>query len=539
MESITVSSPSHFAHKLHFTALDLTFHFHPPFSPFFALDATVSEDEVVDRLEFAQEDGYDDYSDTEVADSSSTDRDKENHHPRPFTRHSGVLTAQASKHRRDNRSESHRYHSSNMANTRSNGKTTKKGSKKQQQAAKQSRHAAKAAAKRAAESSDSEDDTTELTTNNQTKKQTDDPELLRLKKELEEAMAENQTLASELQSVKKRKGRSGSRVAVTTEMTKKFTEVTKHVVWKVCKFLVNDDQVFRATKIAMENIPQLQKKMVVAEKEQVEKWVEAYSEAYGSVITAALNGHRSERQGGLRTAYLERAKDGKKLPNPSELLQIVKRKDIDPKEHPENWELFLWYWEVLLTKVVGSKRWGYSQKYYGRISDHAPPDKPNDPYISASDEAMVVLLWENCGQRFPYAAKCAAKGEKENKKDKLYQSKYTDASCGQDKWGGWNAEGRKRFRELCRGITKSKNKRADAIKELETAALQHFQEKYKLNTDKKKGRKGRTPKDFEEDEEAEVEFGDYNGGEGSDDDDTDVEEFDAKYPDPKPKKAKI
>ena len=414
--------------------------------------------------------------------------------------------------------------------------TTKRSAKKVKQAKKNARHAEKAALKKGDAGSDSD---TESTTTNTTitDDQKSNAELERLQKELEAMKAENQTLSTQLQTVKKRKHGSGSQIPVTKDMVKKFTAVTKDVVWKIVKFLKSSEQIFDATGVVMSNIPELQKYMLLDDEEMVKKWQGKYAEAYGDIITKALNSHRSDRQQGLRTAYIERSKLGKKLPTPAELLQIVKRKNIDPVKNPDNYDLFLWYWEVLLTKVAGGSRWGHSQKYYGRISDHAPPDDAKNPYITVGDEAMVVLMWENCGQRFPYAVKCLKEGTKENKDAPEYQSKYSDSTCGQDKFGGWNAAGRIRFKELKRGIAKSKKLRAEAIKEIETKALKDLQEKHKINLDKKSGRKGRTVKDYEENSDCEVEFGDYVGGD-SDAEDTDVEEFDGKFPAPPEKKAK-
>jgi hypothetical protein len=73
-------------------------------------------------------------------------------------------------------------------------------------------------------------------------------------------------------------------------------------------------------------------------------------------------------------------------------------------EVKQNQDWFKWYWLALLPKVCGNKHWGATIRQYGLISEHAPIENPKQKYVTSSDKALVMLLMENCGQRFPYLA---------------------------------------------------------------------------------------------------------------------------------------
>ena len=61
----------------------------------------------------------------------------------------------------------------------------------------------------------------------------------------------------------------------------------------------------------------------------------------------------------------------------------------------------MWNWDKLLPKVAGKANWSQSKRHCGAISSAVHPDDPTKKCITTSDEALVALLCENCGQRFP------------------------------------------------------------------------------------------------------------------------------------------
>ena len=219
------------------------------------------------------------------------------------------------------------------------------------------------------------------------------------------------------------------------------------------------------------------------------------------------------------------------MPHPNDLLKVILRKDlaypIKPKEPPEadfpgkpdkyaqaknlyeqkmqkylakrkevkkNRDYFKWYWTCLLPKVCGNKRWGVTIRNFGTISGHAPVDTPKKKYVTTSDEALVQVLFENCGQRFPYLAslerkKFTSEEKEEQRENSKYTSAYSSANVGQEKFGGWNAAGRKRFYDLCVHIRDVR--RNPETLALESEILEEIQAEAGL--DKKKDKKRKAP----------------------------------------------
>lgn len=141
-------------------------------------------------------------------------------------------------------------------------------------------------------------------------------------------------------------------------------------------------------------------------------------------------------------------------------------------KYEQNMDFFMWYWEELLPKVTGKFRWGHGIRYTGIISKHTHPDDPKTKYISASDEALVLLIYENCGQRFPYVAECHKNNVDVDQSDPKYQAKWSDSTQGQAKFGGWNFAGRERFGNIRRVLAKVR--RLPHVKAVEEDALERL-----------------------------------------------------------------
>jgi hypothetical protein len=86
---------------------------------------------------------------------------------------------------------------------------------------------------------------------------------------------------------------------------------------------------------------------------------------------------------------------------------------------------------------------------------------------------LIVVLFENCAQRFPYCAQCKTDGEEVDKKDPQYQSKYSDDSCGQDLEFGWTQA----LQPHPEG-SKNRKKRATEIKAIERRTLKDIRKKH-------------------------------------------------------------
>ena len=141
-------------------------------------------------------------------------------------------------------------------------------------------------------------------------------------------------------------------------------------------------------------------------------------------------------------------------------------------KYEENMDFFMWYWEELLPKVTGKFRWGHGIRLGGIISRHTHPDDPKNKCVSASDEALVLLIYENCGQRFPYVAECTENNVEVDQSNPLYQAKWSDSTQGQAKFGGWNFAGRERFCNIRRVLAKVR--RLPHVKAVEENALERL-----------------------------------------------------------------
>ena len=140
-------------------------------------------------------------------------------------------------------------------------------------------------------------------------------------------------------------------------------------------------------------------------------------------------------------------------------------------------------------------------------------------------------MYENCGQCFPYVAKCQEQGVKPKQDAPEYQSKWSDSHAGQCKWGGWDLAGRMRYIELQKKISKAKRK--EHVGGVEARALKSLRAKNNIGTKPAPKDKGRTLKDFEGKAEClasfGVESGDESETENGEEDDSDFEAFEETY----------
>ena len=349
---------------------------------------------------------------------------------------------------------------------------------------------------------------------------------------------ENKLQEAQIQAAKK-SGKSGKRgkyvakIPMNKELEKKITKLCGAqgpTLWRTTKFLNTEDDIYLATKTIMADLPEC-KKLLEGDPGTVEENILAFLDTYQGAITTGINEQRNNTQTGLKNAYIERYDNKEDMPHPNDLLKVILRKDlaypIKPKEPPEadfpgkpdkyaqaknlyeqkmqkylakrkevkkNRDYFKWYWTCLLPKVCGNKRWGVTIRNFGTISGHAPVDTPKKKYVTTSDEALVQVLFENCGQRFPYLAslerkKFTSEEKEEQRENSKYTSAYSSANVGQEKFGGWNALGRKRFYDLCVHIRDVR--RNPETLALESEILEEIQAEAGL--DKKKDKKRKAP----------------------------------------------
>ena len=320
-------------------------------------------------------------------------------------------------------------------------------------------------------------------------------------------------------------------------------ETTTKALFRHCKFLVNDEQLFEACEEVMLEIPDLKALASVEDEGQKKANINSFMATYGETICKGINTARTNVQAGLKKAYEARFGRDEVMPSPTQLATVIRRKDLevdpeDPSKNAQNRDFFMWYWEHLLPKVAGKDAWGHNIRCYGLISTHCPPDSPDTKYINNSDEALVLTLYENCGQRFPYTASCLKSGEKPDIFHPKYQSKWSDSRSGQSKWGGFDLAGRQRFKQLREKIAKAKKK--EHVKEVEQAVLDMIQEKHQIGKASAPKKNGPNPRDYEDNEDAIIDWR-YDSDaslESGEDDGDEIEEFEEVYKQP-PKKKRV
>ena len=273
-------------------------------------------------------------------------------------------------------------------------------------------------------------------------------------------------------------------------------------LWPICKFLASEQQLNEACEKLMGKMSEF--KTYLDDERTKEDYIMAFVAAYGETVCKALNNSRSDAQSGLKKEYERLVTNGEAVPTPAQLKTVILRKGInfdgeDPQKNAQERHWFLWYWQFLLPKVCGRARWGTSIRNFGTISGHAYPGSPKRKYVTPSDEALVLVLFENCGQRFPYTAECLKNGKKVDKKSERYQSKWTNAAAGQAKFGGWSFQGRVRFQEIQAKVKTARQKNRSV--ELEKWALVEIQRLNKIGIKRQKADSGPAGPDVAEMEE--------------------------------------
>jgi len=229
---------------------------------------------------------------------------------------------------------------------------------------------------------------------------------------------------------------------------------------------------------------------------------ETWKNNYASIIRIALNRQRNYVQQELREVMEDVFKKNQEAdyPNLEQMMNIIVRDKMDkdtPKAEREVYEkIFDNYWNVLIPKVAGHSYWGPSKRHHGLLSFHKedPDDQEAMPYVSASDEAFLAILWMNCYKKWAYKAQCARNNTEPNAEHADMQTPYTNAKGGQKRFGGWNADGIKMFDEIKARIDKNRSKQAKYITAVEKLALERIRKEEKVDekeanrkTKKKKG----------------------------------------------------
>ena len=146
-------------------------------------------------------------------------------------------------------------------------------------------------------------------------------------------------------------------------------------------------------------------------------------------------------------------KDGKgdTMPNVEEIQKIVFRDDMDDEADKDQkdrlCELFIEHWRTLMPKVAGHWAWAPNKQEYHLISfgTQDPEDLASDYLVSPSDEAFLVVLWENCHKKWAHLDECRKNKTQPDPEDTRLVTPYSSSKSGQKKFGGWREAGIQKY----------------------------------------------------------------------------------------------
>jgi hypothetical protein len=268
---------------------------------------------------------------------------------------------------------------------------------------------------------------------------------------------------------------------------------TKEDFFKIAKFIATDTQLENATGIVLDYLDL--KDFQDLEGKELERYRKVWIEAHKEIVRITMNEWRNYIQGELYKLFkLQNSKDGglDELPTADQILNIAKRSGMKKgadANYDRNMELLVGYWDLMIPKVAGHRDWSPGKRHHLLMSFARRNNNPHESlHVTPSDEAFLVVLWENCYNRWIYEdeksnwtdeqkaadAKAAAEAKAKGKAyvpDPRAVPPYTNPKGGVSKYGGWNKAGRKRYREVLDIIIESKKKSYLEAIEKEALAL--------------------------------------------------------------------
>jgi hypothetical protein len=250
---------------------------------------------------------------------------------------------------------------------------------------------------------------------------------------------------------------------VNDELLQQVTRLAKSKLWKNQKFIANEDQERSAAKFVL-NLLDL---------EEMKDPQEAASliQTYMRPIKKANFERKTYVANEMKKEFERLKKEKQKIPTVEDISKCLTR----TVESEEEYKVFMWYWDVLLSKMLGVKEWEDSVKYYTTISAAKSADNTDERMVSVSDEAMVLLLWDNHLERWESNWEFTHDPANAGKKVQRTNGKYSRNDSGQQKWGGWLPEGYIQFNKYF-GMVKEARKNKDSL-EVEQKCLDMLREK--------------------------------------------------------------
>jgi hypothetical protein len=262
---------------------------------------------------------------------------------------------------------------------------------------------------------------------------------------------------------------------VNKEVLALAEEKAKHALWKKRKFISDPEEEMQAALYVLNLLDLPQHK-------ESEDTKYSFAETYKGQIKKALFKQRNYVTSEFKKLAWMFFKGKFQFPIPT-VEEIIKCATRDIRSDREM-VVFRWYWEHLLPKMVGSNEWGKNVRLYNTISGATCGNNNQEKVVSPQDEAMCVLLWDNCferwGELWAFTQDPANQGEKQPIKN----GKYTVTDKGQAEWGGWIPDGLQAFNNYYTQIRDVRG--TEAATRVEKACLQELRKAYNITFDNSK-----------------------------------------------------
>jgi hypothetical protein len=230
------------------------------------------------------------------------------------------------------------------------------------------------------------------------------------------------------------------------------------------------------------------------------------------------------------------------LPNAETLIEFIATRDhttLEPKPDDSVEEAHIkkvslqqaqeyldFYVNKMVPAVAGCKLWGPTVRHHEPMISSKIPNTEGELRITASTEAFVFTLYKNGWKKWQSTLNWEQTKGNKNKKMPKYNPKkpheheefstpFTNGNCGQQKYGGWNSEGKAYYTKLHKEIGESRKANYDRHLEVDTACAARLKAAhsslYPAEDDgQSKGKKRKAPTSDDDEHDSD------DGGEGID-----------------------
>ena len=301
-------------------------------------------------------------------------------------------------------------------------------------------------------------------------------EMNKMKKQMEEMQKENESLkrkseADEKKLSKKMRGGAGPDTWAVVEnkaLVTYFKNEAKTTSWKKCKFIGSEAELQTLVLIILKTTDDW-KKVVDLDETDLKHMLTQYTKVYGKYVTNAINGKRNALQQSLKVEYKKMRKEGQKYSaaqflNSAQRLNIAllsqngkggaknKKLNLENKKYRNRFDV----WVDRVMPVVAGKDWKVETRCMTTMGVPLDGSADGPPPVSVADEAITVVIIENCEEKWNYQVRREVAG-KDLDLDKMEKMvKYTTSKGGSNAFGAWSKEGRLRFKEIRGKIKKAR-----------------------------------------------------------------------------------